>query len=561
MLQIISGKFFTGSDRHIHDGKGILFSNSSWVDPIETCIGTLEPVDRSGDISGYVFSYKNQIEKDDILVRVGDGEILEQFKLICSFGLGSYFSEYREQVLRVCSPIKSNSSNGFPPSQFLKEKVKLNRRLTVGIVGEFVSLTEKIISLERKSYNRVLSSLRNLSNSLETVEYNIDLSYSMLVYCLESLSQGHGNYSASWDDWDKETKTELEELLLGVPDDVASNIKEVLLKDKHFKLQRRFIDFVVLNTKDSYFINESAGVEHPIKPSQLDKAVGNAYQMRSRYVHALKSIQDQIRSPSVGKQDVYSFNDIPYLTYSGLFRLATHVIKNYIYSLPSVETESFNYRRELPGIVTMEMVSQYWIWRPETFTPKKTNQRLGALLGQLENDKPITDLTKLMEKIKSIFLQTSPAQRAPMIYLFWLYNTVLNEDLRITGWKDFILKNEVYFNELRIENIAVRVAAGFEVPWELHDCIKAYKNYSKSKFSSTSIFIPSLTESAILCCIANKAWRKGNGNEYYWLLNTAIKELSGSKDVQSYIYNSMLSFQELDINKLLLWRKKDAKEE
>jgi hypothetical protein len=63
MLQIMSGKFFVGDERELSPGKGILYSNFSWFRPIETCIGTLEPVDRFAPISGFVFSYTNQMER------------------------------------------------------------------------------------------------------------------------------------------------------------------------------------------------------------------------------------------------------------------------------------------------------------------------------------------------------------------------------------------------------------------------------------------------------------------------------------------------------------------
>jgi len=63
MLQIISGKFFESDDRFIHERKGILYSNYSWVQPVKTCVATLEPVDTHGAVCSYVVSYLNQIEK------------------------------------------------------------------------------------------------------------------------------------------------------------------------------------------------------------------------------------------------------------------------------------------------------------------------------------------------------------------------------------------------------------------------------------------------------------------------------------------------------------------
>jgi len=559
VLQIISGKFFNSDERHVHEGKGILYSNCSWGAPIKTSIGILEPVDYSGDISGFVFNYKNQIEKGGVLVRCGDDEILEQFKLICSFGLKSYFSEYREQVMKTCSTIKSKNTQGYPASQFLSDRVLLKKNLSGSEVQRFVKLTNKIISLDRKSYKKVINSLRTLSDVVETVTYNIDLAYSMIVYCLESLSQNVSYPRSSWDDWDKNSKSKLEKILAEVPEKTSDDLKRVLLEDKHFKLQQRYISFVKQNLSEGFYINEADGIQIPLRGGQLEKSLSNTYQMRSKFVHSLQPIQDQIRHPVIGKNDVFTFSENPYLTFSGLFRLASHVVENYIFSLASNERENFNYRQDLPGIMTMEMAPQYWIWRDESFNGKTVNQRLGAFLGQLESGQPVTELTKVMAKIKRVFSQTPVNQRAPMLYLFWVYNFILQEDLRTPGWESFVSKHEEYFSEVRFENIAVRVVTDVEVPWSLYECIKEYKKYSKNRHKAGHLSLTPLTEASILCSIANKAKYEGAGREYYWLINTALSELSGKREVQAFLYKKMLNFEEINTRGLIEWNR--AKED
>lgn len=554
MLQIISGKFFTGLDTHCHEGKGILYSNCKWYAPIKTAIGVLEPVDDSGDITGFVFNYKNQIEQDGLLVRCGDDEILEQFKLLCSFGLEAYFSEYREQVIRICSPIKNKNIKRNNATQFLEEKVKFNTVLTNTKIENFIKITNKVISLERQSYKKIIIALRSISDSIETLSYNIDQAYSMLVYCIESLSQTSNDAQSTWEDWDQDNKRKLESVLEQIPDEKSLEIKNILLQDKNFKLQRRFISFVEENIADSFFINEADGVQIPLRKSQLVQSLRNTYKMRSKFVHSLQTIQDQIRHPEFGKNDVFTFSENPYLTYRGLFRLTTHILTNYIYSLPSIDQEKFDYREDLPCIMKVEMAPQYWIWQSESFNAKTVNRRLGAFLGQLEQNQ-VTELTQIMEKIKEIFLQTPDSQRAPMLYLFWIYNNVIAENLRIDEWKNFVEKHISYFSKLRIENIAVRVVARQDIPWNFHLCITEYKNYVRLKSKEGHLSLTPVTEAAILCKIANKAWEFGAGSEYNWLLNSAIFELAGRKEIQVFLYQSMISFEKIDVNKLLDWYK------
>ena len=560
MLQIISGKFFTGLEKNEHNGKGILFSNCNWFSPIKTNIGVLEPVDYSGDITGFIFNYKNQIENDGFLVRCGDDEIVEQFKLICSFGLKSYFSEYREQVLKVCSSIKRKNSRTYPAVQFIKSTVELHKRLDSENIKRFIQITNKVISLERKSYERVINALRCILDSIEVLEYNFDLAYSMLIYCLESLNQGEEYPKSTWDDWDQNSKPELDSILSSIPLDKAESLKQILLKDKHFKLQQGYIDFVKKHLYDSFFINESESIQLPLRKSQLERALINSYQMRSGYVHSLQSVQDQIRHSTFATHDVFTFQNNPYLTYGGLYRLVNHVVENFIYSLSSVDKEAFNYRAALPGKMTVEFAPQYWIWRAESFNAKQANTRLSALIGELESSPTITDLSQVMEKIKAIFQQSPSEQRPPLLYLFWLYNIVLREDLQTKGWDKFVSKHEIYFREHRIENLAVWVVAsshigGIQIPWNIHGWIRVYKGYAKSKYKQNSLSLPALSESAILCAIANLAWKAGYGNEYNWLLNTAITELSGKTAIQGYIYSCMVSYKDVDLHKILNWFK------
>lgn len=544
----------------MHEGKGILFSNCKWISPIETNIGILEPVDYSGDITGFIFQYKNQIEKDGPLVRCGDDEVLEQFKVICSFGLKSYFSEHRSQVLKICSPVKSKKPQGSPAKQFIENKVELGKFLNTEGIQDFIEITNKIISVDRKSFKKIISALRSISDSIETIEYNIDLAYSMLVYCLESLSQGASIPPSTWDDWDQKNKNELEKIFKKIPQDISHQLKEALLKEKHFKLQRRFIEFVKTNSEDSFFYEEAFGIQMALRKSHLERAMKNAYQMRSKFVHALQPIEDQIRHPELGKSDVFTFSGEPYLTYSGLFRLTNHVVRNYIFSLPSIEKEAFNYRGDLPGIIKMEMASKYWIWKPESFNPKNANQRLGAFLGQLEENKPVTDLTQVMEKIKIIFMQTSKRQRAPMLCLFWIYNYLLREDLRVKGWEKFVNKHKDYLSELRIENIAVRVFANVELPWNILACIQAFKDYSKLKFKKSNLALSPLSEAIILCAMANKSWMSGCCGGYNWSLNIAISELAGKKDTQTYILSCKTSYRKINIQRLMPWYKDKDKD-
>ncbi len=194
MLQIISGKFFKSDDRNVFDGRGIAYSNFSWVAPITTCVATLEPVDTATPISSYVISYRNQLEREDrtgtaLLVRTGDAEICEQFRLLCAFGLNAFFSEDRGLVAANCRQRPENRLDPSHPARFIPRVFDSQLWGTAEETMGFVDLVHKVIDLPRESYKSLVRSLSYFAHALTTLGHNVDLPYTLLVYSLESLAK------------------------------------------------------------------------------------------------------------------------------------------------------------------------------------------------------------------------------------------------------------------------------------------------------------------------------------------------------------------------------------
>lgn len=85
MLQIITGKFYDSDDRFHNDCKGILYSNISFSGIQEMGHIKIQSAEACGNISAYVISYDNQLQKSHgnlELIKVGDEEIFRQLKNI-----------------------------------------------------------------------------------------------------------------------------------------------------------------------------------------------------------------------------------------------------------------------------------------------------------------------------------------------------------------------------------------------------------------------------------------------------------------------------------------------
>ena len=249
MLQIISGKFFESSDRYTHDAKGILYSNFSWVSPIKTCVATLEPVDTYTPVSSYVISYINQIEKvkppqKNVLVRIGDNEIIEQFQLLCSFGLKAFFHQSKDTVAIICRDYRLSSSDDIP-SSFIPRIFSRQINGTKEEIDLFIKFIENIIALKRDTYKGIIASLRSYNDALQIISSNIDLSYSLFIYSMEALAQNFDKYETVWDDYNDEMRFELDNTLTNISSEIAENVKKILLKNSHLRIMRRFLKFVI----------------------------------------------------------------------------------------------------------------------------------------------------------------------------------------------------------------------------------------------------------------------------------------------------------------------------
>lgn len=553
MLQIISGKFFTSDDRERHPGKGITYSNYSWIGPITTSIASIEPVYfSSSNVTPYVISYLNQIEKDGLLIRVGDPEIVHQFQLLCIFGLRAYFNVDRDKVDVNCREVPKTSNDNFLPSKFTTRffEPKINGKQEE--IAEFIRLVNHTIGLPRKTYEIVMTCMENFTNSLQSINYNLDLAYSMMVYSLEALSQSFDGYRPTWKDYDQSIAKRLEAEFCNLESNIAENIKQILLQSSHQKLQKRFIDFVMSHVKDSYFLEEAMEQTGAIKKSELLRALKNAYNMRSKYVHELQQIPRQMHHPHIGKGDLFYLGNDVYFTYNGLTRLAYHVIKNFILDQAIIETEKFDWRRSLPGVITLNLSPEYWVWKHENFIPDQVFGRLSGFLEQfqafLTNRKPISNLSDLVEKLEGLIKDSKVQenQKHAMVCIILLFLFAFDRNQFHAKCHEY----RKYLEVCTIEKMIFDILLAGSLSDNANSCETEYKKYLKNKFSKCSLKIPDLIELCIIVDLANRFLQDNNISKYQEWMKFAIFEAAGNNKLQIQLSKGMQSNSIFDINQI-----------
>jgi len=551
VLQIISGKFFDSDDRFRHDAKGILFSNYSWVQPIETCVATLEPVDTYASVSSYVVSYVNQIEKEkppakNVLIRTGDSEIVEQFMLLCCFSLKAFFHQERNVVAVACRDQRINSSDYHIPSNFVP---RIFSRQINGSVSEVESLSgfiDSAISLKREYYNSLIISLRNFTDALQIIGTNIDLAYSLLVYSLEALAQRSDTYAPAWDDYPNEVRENLDKILCGIADDTAKDIKNTLLKNNNLKAIKRFLDFVHTHIDEKFFIDEAPPGFMTVRSSELDRALRNAYTIRSKFAHQLQPIQEQLKHPRMANGDVIRFSGEPYLSISGLVRVVQHVIGNFVKKKDKVTHEAFNWRNELPGILTMEASPQYWIWQHKELKPEHATKKLSGFLSQLEtvflNSEPMTDLRELLFEYEKMINQSANPYKTQMLVTYVLYNAFVADEYKCVNYSKVFDKNKELFNHCTIEIMVMWLLMGQRWPWMAERCASCWQDYQRAKHRKSSIAVPRVMGVAVMVEIASMYKQENNTSKYNSWMGIAILEAAGQKDTQKRLIEAKSGF-------------------
>lgn len=563
MLQIISGKFYKSPERYSTPCKGITFSNYHTVAPIETCVATLEPVETYSSATGaYVINYTNVIEKPQqvqgiSVVRGGDSVVVRQFELLCIFGLNAFFDGDRQSVEMNCRAKPSQATDVNVPGHYVERVFDPSIHATPDDTAGFVKFVEQVIGLPRKQYVAVISALETLAHSLEAINYQLDLAYSMLVYSLESLCQSFGEYTPVWDDYEDNVRDKLDTLFAEVDPAVASSIKDVLLEASHLRLRRRFLSFATNYIKPSFYVEEAKGRTRPVKMSELERCLSNSYIMRSGFVHQLSPILSQLRIPQTAKGDVFVWDNEPYLTYQGLLRVVRHVIYSFIDAQPSLATEDFNWRTALPGVVEFKMAPEYWVWHPESFEANQSRQRLSGTLSLLQktysDNQPVQlNPLPLLEKVESLLGQANAIDRSAMLatHSIILHQFVPKEQWPASSAK-IVSDNQSAFNVCCIEMMLVWMITEDTWPWSADESGKALEAYRRSKFKKNAIAVPTLLEMCLCAQVANQFLAEQKTVEYEQWCDNAFFDAPGISVLQEYIEATKAEGTELDSQQII----------
>ena len=305
------------------------------------------------------------------------------------------------------------------------------------------------------------------------------------------------------------TRGKIDDALLNADRDIAEKVRAALLEVEQHSLAKRFREFAIEHISAVYFRDDAAGIVNPASQADLQGALREAYQLRSRYVHSLQELPRQLTMATFTGETV-RIEGKTLLTLRGIARLARHVIVEFIRRQPKVDKEAYDYSRERAGIIHIPMAPQYWVGDAENVTPKSGGRRLEGFLQQLiacmtqEKDAAITDLHDLLLKVEVMLPAMSEELRRPFLAVYFLYNSILPSERKMPNLK---MIDEKYGTEIEspsIESMLTHLLLGAPFDWsiETHNCI--HEAYFSQRERKSGLKIPRSLESGISLALAER---------------------------------------------------------
>lgn len=552
MLQISTGKFFEEEKMVRHNDKFVFYSNISLPTEIELSSPLIKVEEvESGSVSCYVVSYQLITEVDPLIIKCGWQDFIAQFILAWSFYFDCIAKTQKELVQKICREKKISSYDQAAASEISPKTVELGRRITLEEIESFKKFFDSLMKVNRACYKSTIAALKIIDDAKETLATNFDLGYSTLVYALESLSQKHDSYFPEWEHYDDHTRRKLKPIFLEISEEHAESIKSILIDGKQFKLRKRFEAFVSDNLDDEFYrANLGKGVT-TLRRSFLLRCLNNLYQLRSSFVHELKPLDVMLSSPHSPSSDYIIRFGEPYLTFTGINRVARTVIVNFLVKNQTDMREYVDWKNETSSIIIAEMAAETYLHNPCAFREERSNEWFSEYVNMLAKKK-VVDQSRVMEKIQNEFDGAKKEYKSPMLHYYWLYNALHNQES--DEWQKFIGKHNFigecfhfYIVILYLyHKLSYRTDDG-EVEINLDEFDKDYKDYLRKRFHKHGLSLSSYIEAALLCAAANIALSSGDKERYQKYLDSALEEAASDPKNTTLILKALENTESIDI--------------
>ena len=502
------------------------------------------PVDASSNPNALVYEIIELIEGEPgvgALVSHGVDPYLGDFAAIVSFALNVICTPSHELASRL---IESSSGvmAGVRPSDYIKrvyDEPIFCRDEDADRLRKFVA---EILSLKRKSYRIAIRAIRAYNAGLHRLADNLELAYTLLVVSMEILVTTSGGSEIEWGDYNEAKRTSIDKALGGVGENTVRRVRKAILKHERPSSTESFCGFALSHLDISYFRSEAKEAVNPIGRLDLRHALQKAYAIRSGYVHNLRELPSMIAHRRRDYGEVHRSGGNTFLTLQGLTRLARHVITEYIWRQPKVETEEYDYSNELHGIVQVPLVDfgpEYWIHRINGLTAESGRIRLEGFLSQIatglrqESGANVTDIQDMLARAVRMFPGMHSDYRRPFLAIHILFNKLVSHDSHTSGDVELEKKYLTDIEEPSTEAMLVHLLLDNVPAWTLEEHLEVYCEFLASYGRKDGLKAPPSLVAGCALELAERYRTAGDAKRAREFITSAVENFPGHEPLIS----------------------------
>jgi hypothetical protein len=538
MLQIITGRFFKTNELYRTQQQTVLYSNYRGRNSIDTLVGRYAPTAPSSDVTSAVYMVEQCLEavgsdgSRAIIIAVHPEALAQDFAALLSFCLRITCTLDPALVSRLSQSNRPPIGVSTHPSRMVEQI--FDREVWPGQVDEtvFPDFVANLVRLERVRYKAVMRAIQRYVVGLHRIGDDLALSYTLLVASIESLAHSFDQFEVSWGDFDPRKRKRIDEALAGAESALREAVHSAILEVEHVALARRFQEFALAHLPPSFYREEAASREGPVRSYDLPVALKRAYTFRSRLVHRLEELPALLTHESV-RADIIEVDRKPTLTFNGLARVARRVIMRFVELSPKLDTEDFNYRADLPGVFSVPAAPRYWIWKADQFNARTARRFFCGFLGELVSvltghENGLTDIRDVLEKIEQQVPELAPVSRLPMVGLYLLYCRHVKTELHRPAAELFLDEHVFLFDEPSLESLICHAVLSQPTGWDPDIQEGVLRGYREQRCQRNGLEVGPILEVAMILETAEAYRLSGDTQRVQNLLSDAVENLPGN---------------------------------
>lgn len=517
MLQISTGKFFK-YEAYETLRRAIYYTNYRIYredERIETQVGVLQPVVGVHGLGALTCEIIERIQQlsggpySGEVIATGGDTLINDFAAIVSFALNITCTTDLDLARRLVANERPSLGADLVPQKYIPRMFDRAVNWQSGDAADLQRFVSDLMALERKSYEGVMRAIRRYVIGAHRISDDVNIAYALFVMSMESLAQNFDGFEPAWDDYDQNKRRSVDEALRDAPEAAADRVRAAVLANEHVAIARRFREFVLAHVGPRFFRGEAEKAVGAVSRPDLSIALRQAYSIRSSYVHYLKDIP-RLLVGIEGFHEIMMVDGQPTLTFAGLARVARHVINTFVVHAPKTETEEFDWMKDLPGKLTMQLAPEYWIGNPQGYDANTAQKYLTAFIGQiverlLRPSTTITDIRPVLEKVEALVPGlASSTQRLPMLALYFIFNFVAPEDFRSAEYPELINTYKADFEAPSIISLAAHLVTSQDPDWSLPVMEDLHAQYFRERHHANTLGLGQILEAAFTLRLAEQ---------------------------------------------------------